>query len=189
MNIIRNIRNTVVAAAPFLVGLMLGFLILPADGRALERVDYAGISQMGDPECARLARQAGLAFVSTAFKVYDVRAGKSRYCDLSASLAPPAFVESEARPAAGSLMLVAMGGVGSLGVGPGASRCRAPPSVDADRWTAPKGPGPSSRRNSVKSRLISSAGGTRGSGRRAGKGAGPGENCRGPACCGYAVAP
>jgi hypothetical protein len=85
-----SIRHIVVAASPFLIGFMLGFLIMPADGKALQRTDFAGISQMGDPDCARLARQAGIAFVNTAFKVYDVRAGKSRYCDLSASQQPQA---------------------------------------------------------------------------------------------------
>lgn len=85
-----SIRNIVIAATPFLFGLVLGFLVMPADGKALERTDYAGVSQMGDPECARLARQAGLAFVNTAFKVYDVRAGKSRYCDLTATQPPHA---------------------------------------------------------------------------------------------------
>lgn len=90
MNISSSIRTVIVAATPFLLGFVLGFLVMPADGRALERTDFAGISQMGDPECARLARQAGLAFVNTAFKVYDVRAGKSRYCDLSATPRPQA---------------------------------------------------------------------------------------------------
>ena len=95
MKIKQKLRTFVVAAAPFLLGFVLGFLVMPADGRALERTDFAGISQMGDPECARLARQAGLAFVNTAFKVYDVRAGTSRYCDLSATQPAPAAVAPE----------------------------------------------------------------------------------------------
>ena len=85
MNITRSLRHIIVALTPFVLGIVLGFLVMPADGKALERTDYAGISQIGDPECARLARLAGLAFVSTAFKVYDVQAGTSRYCDLSAT--------------------------------------------------------------------------------------------------------
>ncbi len=85
-----SIRHMAVAASPFLIGFLLGFLVMPADGKALQRTDFAGISQMGDPDCARLARQAGIAFVNTAFKIYDVRAGKSRYCDLSASQQPQA---------------------------------------------------------------------------------------------------
>ncbi len=95
MKITRNLRHTIVAAAPFLLGLMVGFLILPADGRALERTDYAGISRMGDPECARLARQAGLDFVNTVFKVYDVQAGTSRYCDANAAQSPHAALAPE----------------------------------------------------------------------------------------------
>ncbi len=95
MKIKQKLRTFAVAAMPFLLGFALGFLVMPADGRALERTDYAGISRAGDPECARLARQAGLAFVNTAFKVYDVRAGTSRYCEPSAMQPPQAAIAPE----------------------------------------------------------------------------------------------
>ena len=81
------IKNALIFAAPLLFGLALGLLALPADGKALERADFAGPSQIGDSDCVRIARQAGDAFLATAFKFYDVRTARTRYCDLSASRA------------------------------------------------------------------------------------------------------
>ena len=86
------LHNAISVAAALLFGIALGLAAWPADGNALERVDFAGVSQMGDPDCARIARQAGQTFVATTFEFYDLRNTKIRYCDLSAIKVPrPAF--------------------------------------------------------------------------------------------------
>ncbi len=79
------IRNAISVAAPLLFGIALGLVAIPADGKALEQSSFAGPSRLGDPDCARIARQAGHAFLTTAFKFYDLKTARVRYCDLSAS--------------------------------------------------------------------------------------------------------
>ncbi len=78
-------RNAISVAALLLIGIVLGLVVIPADGKALEQSKFAGPSRMGDPDCARIARQAGHAFLTTAFKYYDLKTARVRYCDLSAA--------------------------------------------------------------------------------------------------------
>lgn len=89
------LRQTILAATPFVVGIALGLLVLPTNSEAAARADFAGISQMGDLECAKVAQRQSPSFFVTAFRLSEARNLAKRQCtpqadvQSAAQLAPP----------------------------------------------------------------------------------------------------
>ena len=84
------IRHALIAATPFIFGLALGLAFLPSDSQAAERADFAGISQMGDLECAHAGSTWRTGFFVTAFQSKEIRDTGKRICAQQADFHPAA---------------------------------------------------------------------------------------------------
>lgn len=90
------IRHTIVAASPFLVGMVIGLAMFPADSQAAPRTDFAAISQMSDLQCAKIARRHLDSFFTPAFQAYQDRVQSKRHCAPQADSQPAAALAPRA---------------------------------------------------------------------------------------------
>ena len=90
------IRHTIVAASPFLVGMIIGLVMFPADGQAASRTDFAAISQMSDLSCAKFSQRRRESFFVPAFQAYQDRVQSKRQCAPQADSQPAAALAPRA---------------------------------------------------------------------------------------------
>ena len=84
------IRHALIATTPFIFGLALGLAFLPSDSQAAQRADFAGISQMGDLECANAGGTRPTGFFVTAFQSKESPIASKRNCAQQADFHPAA---------------------------------------------------------------------------------------------------
>ncbi len=90
------IRHTIIAASPFLVGMVIGLVMSPADSQAAARTDFAAISQMSDLRCAKFAQRPLSSFFVPAFQAYRDRIESKRHCAPQADSQPAAALAPRA---------------------------------------------------------------------------------------------
>lgn len=90
------IRHTIIAASPFLAGMVIGLAMLPVDSQAAARADFAAISQMSDLQCAKIAQRPLNGFFVPAFQSYRDRIQSKRNCAPQADSQPAAALAPRA---------------------------------------------------------------------------------------------
>ena len=90
------IRHTIIAASPFLVGMVIGLAMFPTDSQAATRTDFAAISQMSDLNCAKFSQQRLDSFFVPAFQAYRDHIQSKRNCAPQADSQPAAALAPRA---------------------------------------------------------------------------------------------